>query len=140
MFDEPVGRSIGKLFNQIRRKLDSFSVKNGLSGTQGRIMHYILAQRGDDVFQKDIEEEFNLRPSTATGTLQLMERNGFILRESTEYDARLKRILITEKGAQMKKQVMDDVESMERQLIRHISQEDLDVFVRVLKQMSDNLK
>ena len=33
------------------------------------------------MFQRDVEAEFNIRRSTATGILQLMEKNGFLLRE-----------------------------------------------------------
>ena len=52
------GRCVGKLSNQIRRRLDSLSLKGQFSGAQGRALHFILAQTGD-VFQKDLEEEFS---------------------------------------------------------------------------------
>ena len=50
------------------------------------------------IIRKDIEEEFQIRKSTVTGILQLMEKNGFIYRESVEKDARLKRIVPTKKA------------------------------------------
>ena len=103
-----IGRGISKLSNQIHRNIAISCSSTNMSGTQGRVLHFILSNNGD-VFQKDIESEFNLRPSTATGILKLMEKNGVIRRESTPYDARLKRIVITEKGAGLKDQIAKDV-------------------------------
>ncbi|MDO4326943.1 MAG: MarR family winged helix-turn-helix transcriptional regulator [bacterium] len=138
MEQKSVGHSIGMLSNQIRRRLDTFSVKNSMSGAQGRVLHFILAQPGD-VFQKDIEEEFCLRPPSATGTLQLMEKNGLITRIPTSYDARLKRIVTTPKANQLKEQVMHDVQELEDELTEGISEEELEVFFRVIQKMSENL-
>ena len=74
-----IGRVIGKLSNQIYRNIAISCSSTNMSGTQGRVLHFILSNNGD-VFQKDIESEFNLRPSTATGILKLMEKNGVIRR------------------------------------------------------------
>ncbi len=70
-----IGRGISKLSNQIHRNIAISCSSTNMSGTQGRVLHFILSNNGD-VFQKDIESEFNLRPSTATGILKLMEKNG----------------------------------------------------------------
>ena len=49
-------RYISKLSNKLRRKIDAFSSKENFSGSQGKVLHFLLAQTSD-VFQKDIEEE-----------------------------------------------------------------------------------
>lgn len=134
-----VGRCISKLSNQIRRRLDSFSAKSGVSGAQGRVLHFVLAQP-DDVFQRDIEQEFNMRPPSATELLKVMEKNGLIRRESTAQDARLKKIIVTEKAAGLVGQVFPDLEEMERDLTKGISPEQLEVFYQVIGRMSENLK
>lgn len=134
-----VGRCISKLSNQIRRRLDSFSAKSGVSGSQGRVLHFVLAQP-EDVFQRDIEQEFNMRPPSATELLKVMEKNGLIRRESTAQDARLKKIIVTEKAAGLVGQVFPDLEELERDLTKGISPEQLEVFFQVIEQMSENLK
>ena len=64
---ETVGRSIGMLSNLIRRHFSTFSFHDTLSPAQGKTLHFILARSMDtDVFQKDVEEEYSLRPPTAT--------------------------------------------------------------------------
>lgn len=136
--DRIAGRCIGNLSNLIRRRLDSFSTKRGVSGSQGRVLHFILAQT-DDIFQKDVELEFNLRPPSATQLLKLMEKNGLIRRESVSEDARLKKIIVTEKASALIGAVIPDLEEMERDLTRGITQEQLDVFFEVVERMTKNM-
>ncbi len=131
-------RYVSKLSNKLRRRLDMLSSRKEFSGSQGRTLHFLLAQT-QDVFQKDIEEEYSIRPSTATELLKQMEKNGLILRETVSYDNRLKRIVLTEKALQYRQQVVDDLTDLEETLTRGISEEDLDIFFGVIEQMMDNL-
>lgn len=131
-------RYISKLSNKIRRKLDSLSSKGNFSGAQGKVLHFILAQ-SSDMFQKDIEEEFSLRPSSATELLKQMEKGGLIRREPVDYDGRLKRITVTEKALGYREQVVRNLADMEEELLRDVSREELSIFFKVVEQMLDNL-
>ena len=53
-----------------------------LTGMHGYLIRYLYENRGRDVFQRDIEKAFSISRSTVTVTLQLMEKNGLICRES----------------------------------------------------------
>lgn len=131
-------RYISKLSNKLRRKIDAFSSKENFSGSQGKVLHFLLAQTSD-VFQKDIEEEYSLRPSTATVLLKKMEQNGLIYREAAENDARWKKIIVSEKALQYKDIVMADILNLEKKLTQGISENDLDVFFSVVEKMLDNI-
>lgn len=131
-------RYISKLSNKLRRRIDAFSSRETFSGTQGRVLHYLLAQ-SSDVFQKDIEEEYSMRPSTATVLLKKMEQKGLIYREATENDGRLKKIIVSEKAMQYKDVVMTNILNLEEELTKDISKKDLDVFFRVIEKMLDNI-
>ena len=131
-------RYIGKLSNKPRRKLDMLSSRKEFSGSQGRTLHFLLAQT-EDVFQKDIEEEYSIRPSTATELLKQMEKNGLIVREPVAYDNRLKKIVVTDKALLYKQQVIEDLTALEETLVKGISEADLQVFFKVIEKMMDNL-
>lgn len=97
----------GALLNQtsrvIRRALDtriSAEVTSELSGARGMVLGDIVRanRAGRDVYQRDIEQWFNIRRSSVTAMLQGMEQDGFITRCAVEKDARLKRLVATEKG------------------------------------------
>lgn len=131
-------RYVSKLSNKIRRHTNAFSLNGKLSGAQGRILHFILAQT-DDIFQKDIEEEYSLRPSSATEILKKMEQNGLIHREPTSYDGRLKKIIPSEKAIHYQKQVITDLTKLEHDLTKDIDPEQLEVFFQVMEKMLKNL-
>lgn len=131
-------RSVGKLSNKLRRKLDMLSSRKEFSGSQGRTLHFLLAQTGD-VFQKDIEEEYSIRSSTATEMLKQMEKNGLIVREPVPYDNRLKKIVVTEKALIYKTQVINDLTALEMEITNGIPDEKLEIFFEVIEKMMDNL-
>lgn len=131
-------RYVSKLSNKLRRKLDMLSSRKEFSGSQGRTLHFLLAQT-EDVFQKDIEEEYSIRPSTATELLKQMEANELIRREPVAYDNRLKKIVLTDKALLYKHQVVEDLTALEATLTKGISEEDMNVFFEVIEKMMDNL-
>lgn len=131
-------RYVGKLSNQLRRKLDMLSSRKEFSGSQGRTLHFLLAQ-SDDIFQKDIEEEYGIRPSTATELLKQMEKNGLIIRKPAAYDNRLKKIVLTDKALIYKDQVVNDLTELEKTLTQGIPEENMKIFFEVIEKMMDNL-
>ena len=119
-------------------KFDMLSSRKEFSGSQGRTLRFLLSQT-EDIYQKDIEEEYSIRPSTATQLLKQMEKNGLIIREPEAYDNRLKKIVVTDKALLYKQQVIEDLTTLEETLIKGISETDLQVFFRVTEKMMDNL-
>jgi DNA-binding MarR family transcriptional regulator len=114
------------------------SSRKEFSGSQGRTLHFLLAQT-QDVFQKDIEEEYGIRPSTATELLKQMEKNGLVVREPVAYDNRLKKIVLTDKALIYRQQVIEDLTELEKKLVKDISEADLEIFFQVIEKMMDNL-
>ena len=133
-------RSIKRLSNGISREMCAAFGSGMFSGAQGRTLHFILAaHQKEDLFQKDIEEEYSLRPPTATKLLKDMEKNGLIYRESVPYDARLKRIVATQKAMQYQELIHQSLEETEDRLTSGISPQELAVFFRVINQMIRNM-
>ena len=92
--DKDCGMWINVLFHKLRKYNNANMQSLGITGVQSRVMHYILVKCVEGpVFQRDVERAFGLSRSTATGILQLMEKNGLILRESVHNDARLKSLV-----------------------------------------------
>ena len=137
----PTVRLIATLSNLIRRKIDSLEGIPGLTPVQDGVLHFILGRcREQDLFRKHVEEEFNLRRSTATELLKLMEKKGLIYREGVSYDARLKKIMPTDKGVMLEGQVLKDILEMERLVTKGIPEEELEAFLATGTKMMNNLK
>ena len=135
---QSAARSIGRLNNKLRRRIELLSAKKEFSGSQGRTLHFLLSQT-DDVFQKVIEYEYGFRPPTASELLKQMEQNWLLTREPVPYDNRLKKIILTDKALQYQQQVVADLTGLEETLIRDIPEEKMAVFFEVIGKMMENL-
>lgn len=139
MEQKSVQRYISKLSNKVRRQLDVLSGQYGtLTGAEGRVLNFLLAQNTEQ-FQKDIEDEFDLRASTASEMLKSMERKGFIKRQPIAEDARMKKIVITPIGLSFQKQVQRDLAEMDAKISAGISDKDKEFFFRIAEIMLKNL-
>ncbi len=132
-------RQLTKAANLIRRKMRTFGNLEGLTFAQTRVLYFIL-RNSDEVYQKDIEEEYMLRPSTATSLLQSMEQLGLIRRVQSAEDGRRKQILPTEKGNSLKEDVELKIDLLEQCLAKGLTQEELDSFFRITDKMIRNLR
>lgn len=138
-----LGFEIGRTSRLIKRVMDNSSAKeyiDTVTGTHGWALGYFHRNRDKDVFQKDFEKEFDIRRSTASRILSLMEDNGLIIRESVPYDARLKKIILTEKALEIQSRVIEYFDSLEKEYEKGISAEELNIFYSVLDKINSNIE
>ena len=138
-----VGFEIRRLSNLIMRKLDKQVIRgtgNGMTITHVWVIGYLVANKDKDIFQKNIEEKFSIRRSTATNILKLMEKNGLITRVPMEHDARLKKIMITEKTQEMHDRMHEESVKIEQILLTGITEEEREQFQTTLGKMKVNLE
>lgn len=138
----PIGFEIRILSNLIKRHIDNTILRKSgetITGVHGRVLGYLYRNTDKDIFQKNLEEEFSIRRSTATAILQLMEKNQYIIRKPVEYDARLKKLELTSKGTELHLKIIKDIDQFEEQLISGISQEELDMFFTTIEKLKANI-
>ena len=111
----------------------------GLTGMQFAIVSFIAKESTErDVFQKDLEQKFDIRKSTVTGILNTMERDGLLLRETVPYDARLRKMILTDKALQAKKNSEQVIDTVENQLSKGLTEEEIATFLTILEKISKN--
>ena len=138
-----LGFEIGRTSRLIKRVLDNNSQKeyiDKVTGTHGFALGFLHRNKDRDIFQKDFEKEFDIRRSTASHILSLMEENGMITRESVPYDARLKKIVLTEKALNIQTEVMCVFDNLEKEFEKDISEEELQIFYSVLDKINSNIE
>ncbi len=69
-----------------------------------------------------------------------MEKNGLIERKAVCTDARLKKIVLTNKSLEIKNSIDEEVKKVEKNLKKDLTEEELKEFRRVLQKMSKNLE
>ncbi len=143
MFKERmVGFEIRTVNNLIKRYMDARRPHelDCSTGIHGWALRYFYENRENDVFQRDFEERFSIRRSTATNMLKLMEKNGLINRVSVDCDARLKKIVLTKKAVEINKMIINDIEKCEKDIKNGISDEELNAFFNTLDKIKTNLE
>lgn len=138
--EKDCGMWINILSHKLKKRMNASMQSLGITGVQSRVMHYILVKCADGpVFQRDVESAFGFSRSTATGILQLMEKNGLILRENVASDARLKSLIPTEKAAHLDEQIGKSLHQAEQCLTHGLSSAQLALFMETAARMSANL-
>lgn len=127
---------IGRLVNAYQSKVDE---KAGINRMQGWIIGYLYRHSGEDVFQKDLEAEFQMARSTASGVLRSMEKKQLITRESIPRDARLKRLVLTAKGMEFQMEIIDNFARIQKVLSTNIPEEKLEEFFATLDIIRENV-
>lgn len=115
------------------------SSEKELTGTHGYILGYLARHADRPVYQRDIESHFGMRRSSVSNVLSLMERNGLIERQSVPKDARLKRIVMTEKGHGLHADTVKAFTRISKQALAGVDEAQLDVFYEVLNTIQRNL-
>lgn len=143
MKERKIGFELHRASRSVKRYMDkdaSKSYAEKITGTHGWVIGYLYNNRHRDIFQRDFESEFNIRRSTASKILSLMEDNGLIIRKSVEKDARLKKIILTPKACEVHAMVEKAFDNMEEMLKENISDEELEIFFRVIDKVTDNIE
>lgn len=138
-----IGREIIKTANQLRRRIDnSDEVKKlrNITGSNGYIIGYIASHPDKDIFQKNIEEEFSLTRSTVSKVLKLMEEKGLIRRESVDNDARLKKLVLTEKSLEIHKRMSESHALLEERITRGFTEDEKQTLLDLLCRINRNLE
>ena len=138
-----IGFAVRNLFNAIRRDVEKNRKALGIEdvkGVNGWAIDYFYENREKDIFQRDFEEKFSIRRSTASIMLKTMEQKGFIERISVESDARLKKIVLTGKAIETHKRIIKNIELREKRLRQGVSDKELQIFFNVIDKLTANME
>ena len=103
-------------------------------------MRYLSKQNNEPILQKDIENIFNIRRSTVSGILKTMEKNNLIIRKNIKDDSKSKEIYLTIKAFNNLKKAENTIPDIEKEAIKNIKEDEIKLFLQVLKKIQENLK
>lgn len=143
MEDKNIFNSIKELEKGIVRKIMSETSHNEMyskpSIAQMQIIKYILKHDGKTIYQRDLEEVFNLRRATISGILKTMEKNNVIIRVCDPNDARGKIVILSDDAKKFFKEKETLFKKIETVLKKDITKEELEIFYKVILKMRDNI-
>lgn len=137
-----IGHEIQIMSNLFKRHMEADIREKGFEGmtmTNRFIIRFLMDHKDETVFQKDLEQHLQIGKASIAGTLKIMEEKGYIIRHSVPQDARLKRIILTEKAYAFAKKMEQGRERAEEKVREGISEEELDEFIRIIRKMQANI-
>lgn len=138
-----IGYEIHRLDNAIKKKIDNKLRSNGLDEatmTNGWVLRYLYENKDTEVYQKDIEKHFNIGRSTVTGILKLMEENELVKRVSVQNDARLKRVILLQKGIEVHLMIENAVYDTNQKIAENITPKEMDTLFCILQKIHNNIR
>lgn len=141
-YEKPLAFRIKSLNNQIKRLFERTAIAGNnanLTGMQYAILGFVGRNvcKGA-VYQRDLEAEFNMRRSTASEMLKLLEKQDYIERINDTDDTRLKKIVLTKKALELHKVAMANIARLQARLTQGISDEEMAQFFETLDKIAAN--
>lgn len=141
---ENMRRSIVRELGYLNRELNDY-VSNGndllsyFNMTQLKIINYILLHENENVCQKDLELETNLKKASITGCLDSLAERDLIKRVQADDDKRKNYIRLTDKAIAYKNEFYQREVDLNNWIEENINKEDLDTFFKVIKKIRNNI-
>ncbi len=146
MTKKTIGRHLVEVNNLMHReiKADTQEQKGGthsesISHSASCIIAYLYDNKNTDIFQKDIEQEFQLRRSTVSKVLTHMEEKGHIQRIPVKEDKRLKKIALTDKTEKIAQKLILSRQQLDKKMVEGLTDSELDILVSILEKIKKNL-
>lgn len=140
---DEVGFQVNGLSHMIRWLTHQYSGEDGErsgAGMYGWLIGFLYENRDQDIFQRDLQQQFSVRRSTMTGILQAMEKDGMITRRPVDWDARLKKIELTEKAVARQKKFQQTIAAIEARLSSGLTPEEKDTFIGLCEKIRRSLE
>lgn len=128
------------LRHHIDRETACLHLDDNITHSNGWILGYLAHHENEDVFQKDLENAFFVRRSTVSKVIRLMESKGLIARVSVPEDARLKKLILTPEGRKIHNTMNKCLGETEQRLRRDVTDEELEVFFKVMEKFKHNIQ
>jgi DNA-binding MarR family transcriptional regulator len=131
-----IGREINRFLNRINKHINHAVSGYGITGPQAHIINFIYDRSSESaVLQRDIEKEFEIRRSSTTNALHILEKRGLITRRGVDNDARLKEVILTKEGMKIQKIVSKIIYESDQALRESLTKEEFALLIKITSKL-----
>lgn len=135
--------ALRSLDHVLSRRMESAAARRtsyAISGTHIWVIAFLAQHPDQDVYQKDLEAHFGFTRSTASKLINRLESQNLVRRCSVAHDARLKKLVLTERALTLVEQLQRDSVAFEAKLSAGFSPEEKQALLSYIERLKDNLK
>lgn len=133
---------VGRMFARVNRLHHAECEKKVSELRIHRGQHFILMMLANENCaraQKDIAEKLQISTAAVAVMLKKLQADGYIKKSEDKADSRIKIVEITEKGRETVNRSREFFESIDKDMLRGLSDNEIDEFYKILCIMEKNL-
>lgn len=136
---QPIGFLIKQINNVFEKELNDRLRTVGITSSQCAVLDYLFHTNKEEVNQRDVERNLNLKNPTVTGLLNRLDEKGYILCVPNEEDKRKKNIYLTEKAYDIQRRMEADRKKLDKRLTMGLTKKEVAAVTRALEKMLYNI-
>ncbi len=133
-----VGHWVKLAYIALRRELDASVRKAGLTTTQWQALSVLYHKPG--LTHSELERHLDIEAPSVTSLLNGMERKGWVKREKSPSDARVKQLHLTPRGRTLIEHLRQATAPVERCLASALTEEERETLKRLLRIVVESLR
>ena len=137
--NQPIGFIVKQINNVYEKELNERLRKIGITSSQCAVLDYLFRTSKEEVSQRDVEKNLNLKNPTVTGILKRLDEKGYILCVPNANDRRKKNIYLTEKAYDIQLRMDADRRKLDRELTRWMTKLEENALRRNLEKLLYNI-
>lgn len=136
---QPLGFLIKQINNVYEKDLNERLKKIGITASQCAVLDYLFRTSKEEVSQRDVERNLNLKNPTVTGILKRLDEKGYILCVPNARDKRRKNIYLTEKAYDIQRRMETDRRKLDKELTRGMTKREVEALRKNLAKLLYNI-
>jgi len=132
-----LGGLLREATNQMTAELNAFARPYGMTGMQMSIIDYLNRQGTTVVYQVDVEHEFQIQRSTASGLIKRMVDRDLLTRVVAASDSRKRQLQLTAKGRKLVPLITTHLDHQAARMVADLSPEAAAGFRQALKNLKN---
>ncbi len=138
----PIGAEIRVTSNAIKNYIDkkmSQDLLLEITGVESMTLMYIFRHEAGNVTAADLMRRFGVSKATTSQTISSLKDKGYITQKISKHDHRVKYIVLTEKGSELKKRFDEMFATINSSVVENLAEEEKIELVRLLKKVQENV-
>ena len=131
---------VGETSRLIHKKITAIFQERGFDVTVEQFGVLALLWYKEGMKQQDIADSLNRNKATIARIVENMINRNLIVKVPDQLDKRNKLIFLTQKGKALQKEMVESSGIIYFQALKSISSEDLEKFLSILNQITENLR
>ena len=136
---QPIGFLVKQINNVFEKDLNGRLKAIGVTSSQCAVLDYLFHTNKEEVSQRDVEQNLNLKNPTVTGLLKRLDEKGYIHCVPNAEDKRRKNIYLTEKAYDIQRRMDTDRKKLDKRLTRGMTKKEVAAVTRALEKMLYNI-